>query len=201
MAGNQPDNVNPPVTPPVTPPETPPEGDQTLLGGKPKEGGEQTPQAPEKYEINLGEGKSLDTETLDLFTPIFKELGISNEGAQKLVEAYLPVVEKTETAIRTQIDNEFKNLVEEWRQDSMKELGNDAEKKLALCAKAIDKLGGDEFRSFLNETGVGNHKMFIRVMTKVGEMIGEDPLDDKGNQGGEIGEDARLKRMYPSMQK
>lgn len=37
---------------------------------------------------------TLDAETVEKFTPIFKEAGLSQEMAQKLVDAYAPIAQK-----------------------------------------------------------------------------------------------------------
>ena len=44
--------------------------------------------APEKYEFTAGEGVELDTEALKDFEPVARDLNLTNEQAQKLVDAY-----------------------------------------------------------------------------------------------------------------
>ncbi len=44
--------------------------------------------APEKYEFTVGEGVELDTEALKDFEPVARDLNLTNEQAQKLVDAY-----------------------------------------------------------------------------------------------------------------
>lgn len=44
--------------------------------------------APEKYEFKAGEGVELDAEALKDFEPVARDLNLTNEQAQKLVDAY-----------------------------------------------------------------------------------------------------------------
>jgi len=132
--------------------------EDTLLGkeegsdeSSPKEGDESkekpaSGEVPEKYEVTMPEGFELDQGTLDLFSPVFKELGITNEGAQKLVEAYVPMIQDVAEKQRQDNLNQYKELVDGWKDETMKELGADADKKLSLSAKAINKFGGEELR-------------------------------------------------------
>src|SRR5262245_60440079 len=46
------------------------------------------PGAPEKYEFKAPEGVTLDTGLVNDFTPLAKELGMSQDAAQKVVDLY-----------------------------------------------------------------------------------------------------------------
>jgi len=171
-------------------------------GGEPDGSGEEDSQegtVPEKYEFKLDEGVEVDQETLEMFSPIFKELGLSNEKAQKLVDAYVPTINGLEEKLKKQSLDQFKQIVEGWKQDTLKDLGTDADKKLAVCAKAINKFGDDSFREALDQTGLGNHPSFVKFMVKVGETVTEDTfVDPKSPAPGQTGAD-KLKQMYPTM--
>ena len=62
------------------------ETDDTSLLGKQGEPEPETVEVPEKYEFNMPEGRELDSEMVEKFTPVLKDLKISQEGAQKLAE-------------------------------------------------------------------------------------------------------------------
>lgn len=53
-----------------------------------KKDGDKPEGAPEKYEFQAAEGVELDTEALKEFEPVARELNLTNEQAQKLVDAY-----------------------------------------------------------------------------------------------------------------
>ena len=46
------------------------------------------PTVPEKYDFKAPEGQSLDAALVERATPIFKELGLTQDAAQKLVDFY-----------------------------------------------------------------------------------------------------------------
>ena len=172
----------------------------TLLSSEdtdsPEAGDAEKPEAPEKYEITMPEGMELDEDTLGLFEPIFKELGITNEGAQKLVDAYIPLIQSTVDKQRQEAQEEYKGIVDGWKEDTMKELGSTAKADLAACGKAIEKFGSPELREMMQETGVGNHKELVKFMVKIGKSISEDSVVDPNSQPPASG---GLHTMYPSM--
>src|SRR6185437_10360924 len=50
---------------------------------------------PESYDFKAPEGKELNSKFLDRATPVFKELGLSQANAQKLVDTYNELVGDT----------------------------------------------------------------------------------------------------------
>lgn len=200
-------------TPEPAPVETPEVVEEPTILGK-----EETPEAkpdsevskeekpvekviPEKYDVKVPEGMTLDVATLELFSPIFKELGITNEGAQKLVDVYAPLISSSADKIREENLRQFSDMVKEWSKESLTELGAESKQKLAMCGKALQKFGTPELREMLNQTGVGSHKELVKFMAKVGATISEDSFVDTPGQPHELSEADRLKKMYPSMSK
>jgi len=175
--------------------------DSSLLGVK-KDGKVGDKVVPEKYEFKLPEGFELDEETLGVFAPVFKELNLDNEQAQKLVDAYAPTMEKMGEKLKEQFDAEakkaFKEIVGGWKSETIKELGAESEAKLSLADKAVEKIGSPELREALDNTGLGSHKAFVNMMIKVGEILGEDTLVE-GSGPTDSSEEAKLKKMYPTM--
>lgn len=196
--------ANPPVEDPTllgpeptTSPDAPKDG-EPAPDDKPKEPEGKKGEVPEKYEVKLPEGKELDTETLDLFTPIFKELGLDNAGVQKLVDVYAPMLDKAAEKQRESSLNDFKEIVSGWKADTMKMLGSNAKEDLAACGRALNKFGNAELRVMLQETGVGNHPLMVKFMTAIGKTISEDTIVDPKEPGHNLTEfDPR--KMYPSM--
>jgi len=172
-------------------------GDGEPGEGEPKKEEEPKAEVPEKYDVSLPEGMDLDETTLELFTPIFKELGITNDGAQKLVEAYVPLIQSTIDRQREESQDYFKSIIAGWKTDTMTELGPKAKDDLAACGRAINKFGGDDLRTMLQETGVGNHKELVKFMAKIGRTISEDSVVDP-NQPHNL-DSADPRRIYTSM--
>ncbi|MHA6283711.1 peptidase [Morganella morganii] len=136
--------------------------------------------APEKYEFKAAEGQELDVEAVKAFEPIAKELNLSNEQAQKLVDVYgstiMPHVMK-------QIDEQWSRQSEQWAEQvrADKDLGSDA--SIGAAQKAMDKFGSPELKQYLTETGLGNHPELVRIFANIGKAMSEDGLVT-GNSGG-----------------
>lgn len=152
---------------------------------------------PEKYEFKVPEGMEIDLAAVDLFTPIFKELGIDQAGAQKLVDAYAPIIQASEKKLHEANLKMFKEMVDGWKTESMKELGAESKSAIAACGKALNKFGSPELRELMDETGVGNHKEMVKFMAKVGKLVSEDTVADP--VGAKPAGGNPLDKMYPTM--
>lgn len=136
--------------------------------------------APEKYEFKTAEGQELDAEAVKAFEPIAKELNLSNEQAQKLVDMYgskiMPKLVEQQAA-------QWQQQIEQWAEQvkADKDLGTDA--SIGAAQKAMDKFGSPELKQYLNETGLGNHPELVRIFANIGKAMSEDGLVT-GNSGG-----------------
>lgn len=173
-------------TPDATPKEVTPATDETLLSKEVKETPEEKPVEkviPEKYELKAPEGMTIDNGMLEGLTPVFKEIGITQEQAQKLADVYAPMLKKQAESYRQESIKEFDKITESWKQETIKELGADYEKKLAPAAKLIDKSGfGKDIREMMSETRVGNHPVMVRFLTWLGSKISEDSFVEPNKQ-------------------
>lgn len=135
---------------------------------------------PEKYELTMPEGFTLDAALLDEATPTLKELNLTNEQANKLVPLVAKIAQSQQdaanSAILAQVQADRKAWLDEAKADP--EIGGaNYDKTIVTAASALDKLGlvkGSPFRNLLDESGLGNHPEMIRAFKKVGEAIGED---------------------------
>ncbi|HED3890520.1 TPA: peptidase [Morganella morganii] len=136
--------------------------------------------APEKYEFKPAEGQELDAEAVKAFEPIAKELNLSNEQAQKLVDVYgskiMPKLVEQQAA-------QWQQQIELWAEQvkADKDLGTDV--SIGAAQKAMDKFGSPELKQYLNETGLGNHPELVRIFANIGKAMSEDGLVT-GNSGG-----------------
>jgi hypothetical protein len=182
-----------PPAPVAERPDSSPEteaGGATILGGEPEaaageaEAGEASGEAtvPEKYELAMPEGFVVNADALAEAEGIFRELGLTNDAANKLVPAAVRLVEDTLAKVHAataQLDAERRKA---WADEVMAdpELGGSEEnhaKVKAIAAKAIDAFAGEEFRQMVNESGLGNHPALVRAFYRVGKAIGEDSLN------------------------
>ncbi|ECV7263739.1 TPA: peptidase, partial [Salmonella enterica subsp. enterica serovar Strathcona] len=78
---------NPPADPPSDGPASEKPHDPPADPNKPTPPKEETPPgAPEKYAFTAPEGQELDTSALAQFEPVARELNLTQEQAQKLVD-------------------------------------------------------------------------------------------------------------------
>ena len=126
--------------------------------------------APEKYEFTPPEGKEFDAEIIGNFSEVARELNLTQDAAQKLVESMGPKIAERQLAQVEAIRNE-------WAQQSQtdKEFGGDKlNENMAVAKKALDSFGTPELRTLLVQSGLGNNPEVIRFMFRAGKAISED---------------------------
>lgn len=182
----------------LTPPPAK-EGEEKPAEEKPKDKVEQTPEekakaelfgAPEgDYELTgLPEGTVIDDKALAAITPLAKELGLSSVGMSKIASVYandiLPQVTNT---VVDGIQRDVAAQHAAWATEAKELVATDeafGKRPLAevqqVSAKAIDRFGGAEFRTFLDETGLGNHPAMLKFAYLTGTAISEDTSFERG---------------------
>lgn len=184
-----------PAQQPVADPEPTPAED-----GKPEPNGDKPePEAkaeiPEKYEFTAPEGTELDSKAVELFEPVARELGLSNDQAQKLAGLWPQLQEQMQ---QRQAES-WGQQVEKWAADTKadKEIGGE---KLTVSVghaqKALDTFASKEFREFLDSTGLGNHPEMVRAFAKVGKLMSEDSFVT--GQGNGSPKNDLVEAFYPS---
>lgn len=138
--------------------------------------------APEKYEFTAGEGVELDTEALKDFEPVARDLNLTNEQAQKLVDAYPKIL----AGVQQRQAEAWQKQTEGWAADvkADKEIGGDKlTANLSAAQRALDQFGTPELKEYLNATGLGNHPDLVKTFVKIGKAMSEDGMVDGSNQG------------------
>ncbi len=151
------------------------------------------PVVPEKYEFKAPEGREFDAQVLEQFSEVAKELKLTQEGAQK-------VIDKLSNAIAEKQTNTLEAAKTEWVKsvNADKEIGGDKlNENLAVAKKALETFGTPELRALLNESGLGNHPEIIRAFFKAGKAISEDRMVS-GGIGGFGGARDPAKSLYPN---
>lgn len=135
----------------------------------------QTQGAPEKYEFKYPDGYQVDESALGEYTSAFKELGLTNEQAQKLVDMDAKrSASSTEAALAA-----HKQQVDTW----VGELQNDPdfggakfEANVEIANKAMAAFGSPELKQFFKDTGLGNHPLLVKAFHKAGMQLGEGSI-------------------------
>lgn len=122
------------------------------------------------YEFKAPEGKTFDPEVIAEYSKVAKELNLSQESAQRVLDAMGPKLAERQMA-------QIEALRNGWADSSKadKEFGGERlSENLSVAKKALDAFGTNELRALLNETGIGNHPEVIRFMFRAGKAISED---------------------------
>jgi hypothetical protein len=103
---------------------------------------------------------------------VAKELNLSQDAAQRLLDAVGPKMVERQTAQIEAIRNGWADSSKSDREFG----GEKLSENLGVAKKALDAFGTAELRTLLNETGLGNHPELIRFMFRAGKAISEDRM-------------------------
>lgn len=136
--------------------------------------------APEQYEFTAPEGSEFDGETLKVFEETARELNLTQDAAQKLIDKMSPIMAQRQMERIEAVRNEW---AEQAKTD--KEFGGDKLKEsLGVAKSVLDKFGTPELKELINQSGIGNHPEVIRFFYRAGKAITEDTFVG-GKTGGE----------------
>lgn len=145
--------------------------------------------APEAYNFTPPEGEVLHEAVVTQFSEVAKELNLTQEQAQKIIDKMAPAITANQNAA-------YATVREGWAQETATDSefgGENLAENLAVAKKALDTFGTPELKQLLNDTGLGNHKEVIRVFFRAGKLISEDSF--VGGNGGNP-DQATAQRLY-----
>lgn len=154
--------------------------------------------APEKYEFKAPEGKTFDSEVIGKYSEVAKELNLSQESAQKLLDKVAPILDQRQAAL---VEATHRQWIESTKAD--KEFGGEKlTQNLATAKKALDQFGTPELKSLLNASGMGNHPELIRFFYRAGKSISEDTFVSSSGTAASKGQprdfNAQADALYPN---
>ena len=133
--------------------------------------------APEAYEFKAPEGFELDEQMLAEYTPVFKELNLPQDAAQRLVDLAPKLIAQTATRTTAQVLEQLGLADHAKWADQVKadpEIGGDKQAEtIGLANKAIAQFF-PKTAPILVKLGLGNHPDVIRELVRVGKAISED---------------------------
>lgn len=131
---------------------------------------ENTSNAPEAYEFAESEEYTVDDKVIDAFKEAARDLDLSNDAAQKMVDKMAPQIAQRQ-------QEQLQAVQQEWLNASTndKEFGGEnLQENLSIARKAMDQLGTPELGEFLQKSGLGNHPELVRMMYRAGKAISAD---------------------------
>lgn len=150
--------------------------------------------APEKYEdFKTPDGVKIESKQGDAFKTIAKELNLSQDQAQKLIDLQSSFA----LAHQKAAVDAFAETVNSWKAEATKELGAAYDKKVATAARAMDKFGSPELKQLLTDTGIGNHKAMVKLLSRIGEAVSEDVFTE--GKGAANVPTSAAKTFYPNL--
>lgn len=137
------------------------------------------PGADAPYTFTAPKGAELDSDAIAAATPLFRELGLDQAAAQKLVDFYAS--RQGATADRRLADAQ--TLVADMRAGWRTDFANDkdmAGKSQAITTdfgRALDRIGDpkivSDFKAALDLTGAGDHPAVIKALWSLSKMVNE----------------------------
>lgn len=141
--------------------------------------------APEKYELVSPKDTVLDPAVVTEFSGIAKELNLSQEAAQKVIDKMAPLLAKAESIrgasqVAAMVDKAATQWATEAKSD--KEYGGDKfEENLAIANQTFETFGTPELKALLKASGLDNHPEMVRWAYRVGKQIVPDGKVVTGN--------------------
>ena len=181
------------VTTPVTTPVNADGTQETSQVGT-KEETKAESKVPEAYDLKAPEGAGLDAEGLKAFEPIFKEVGLSQEQAQKLVNLY---GEKQASFVEEQKgiwEKQQSTWIEEFKADKVFG-GANTDASVQAAEKAWRHFGTAEDIRLVHQFGLANFPPLVKILARVGKEMGEGAF----HTGAPKTATDKAKRMFPNM--
>lgn len=174
-----------PATPEPSPATTEPAAPSLINGNGTTEITNAVPGEPEKKvepaakaepltaeAITIPEGFQVDEASRGKFLEIANELGLSKDGANKLVGLQAELAKQASEAGSKLWEDMQKQWQDQVRADP--EIGGTKlDENLSHIAKLLQTHGNDEVRQAFDVTGAGNHPAVIKFLVKLGKELGE----------------------------
>lgn len=125
------------------------------------------------------EGLDFNPAALDDFKKFFHKAGLTQKQADSLFKDYMGFVSNTLGAQQQQTALQK----EQWVNDIKREFGKAFDERVDLAVRAVETFGGQELVQWLDQTGLGDHPMFVKMFAKIGMQM-QEALATQGQSGG-----------------
>lgn len=168
---------------------------------------------PDQYTFDLSDdlkeqGIEVNEDALKDLGEFAKTVGLSQDQFSKIVTYDL---ERTQAATTEAVDA-WNTRVNDWRESARtdKDFGGDAyNSNVKAVLGVVEKFGDADFKALIkspsedNPTGlaIGNNPAFLRTMNRIAKVLGDPELVLGDDVQKSDTNEAKLRRMYPSMYK
>ena len=136
------------------------------------------PPAPDKYSVTMPKAESLpkgfpysegDHKNL---MKIFHDAGLTDRQAKKAFDAYI----KQGTEEYTKASQAIMEKQTALRAELQKKYGADTPVKIEMAKQTVQRLGGQELRNFMDQTGLGDHPAMVNLFLTLSDLIANDKM-------------------------
>lgn len=151
-----------------------------------------------RYSLTAPEGFEIDNVVMEAASPVFGEIGLTNDQAQKMV----PLAIKFQERLLQRQQDEFDAIKSDWAKQLAKdpEIGGEKLKSTQrLAGAALEAAGvgkGHEFRKLMDQSGLGNHPVVLKVFARLGRLVADQATKEQIAR--RAGTTTRLERLYPN---
>ena len=143
---------------------------------KPAGDGKPEDKAVEYGDFKIAEQLQVDEETMALAKDIFKEMGLTQEQAQKLIDLQNNLALKQDATLTKTVEAETQKLIDKWeaavRADE--ELGGaDLGEKMKIARSAATKLGCEDALMVISEARLSSNPAILRLLYRAGMALSE----------------------------
>lgn len=185
------------------------QGDQGKTGddGKTGDGQDKTDDqqpaltgAPEAYtDFTLPDGFKLEGERKDVALSLFRDLGLSQAGAQRAIDHFIKTVGEDAAVQQQAMEAAVAQQRDDWGKAAKAELGDKYEAEVAFAKTAVHALQNPKLVEAFDELGWGNHPELIKAFATFGKLMRDSPVDGIGSSGAAKPDAKPWNRMYPDM--
>ena len=153
-------------------------GETKPAEGEAKADDKPAPKAPEAYTFAAPDGFEINEALAAEFTPVLKDLDLSQEQADKLMAFAPKLLEPAvDSAVSKTLDSLGYTGCKDWAATAKadKEFGGDKfAENLAVVKAARDQFASPELRKLLETTVLGNNPEMLRLFYRIGKQITPD---------------------------
>ena len=162
---------------------------------KPAEDDKPEDKAVEYGDFKIAEQLQVDEETMTLAKDTFKEMGLTQEQAQKLIDLQNNLALKQDATLTKTVEAETQKLIGKWeaavRADE--ELGGaDLGEKMKIARSAATKLGCEDALMVISEARLSSNPAILRLLYRAGMALSEGAYV----QGSVVGEKDLVSILY-----
>lgn len=151
---------------------------------------EVAPVVPEKYEFKAPEGMQLYPPLIEKFSAVAKELKLTQEQAQGLVDLQTGMLQEQQ---KLQEKN-FQEARDQVRQETLQKF---PEPERVFAATAWKQFGTPELNDLLTQTGLGDHPAMMGLFSALGKAISEDHVQRQASpSAAPMSKSDKAKQMY-----